>query len=153
VGYFHEDAVFPAILMISAEDFNKLRNEGKAVLEAEVDYRAGILDPYPKVKQEFPLGMVREIWIDKDTENRLRSLILTLDESLSPRDLELKKALIKRRKEISFNVIEELRHTQLSRTNFYPAAYEGVGAYFISRRLERHIPGFCIRKISSIRKN
>lgn len=145
VGAFHKNSHSPAILVVDALDFNRLRNSGRATLEAEVDREHGIMDPYPRIDQGFDLEMVKQIWIDQDTAARFEALIERPDPTLSLNDKNLKYKLIKIREAGLLQVIPGLHHTQLTLETFFPEAYERTGAYFIQKKLAAKIPGFQIQ--------
>jgi len=145
VGPFRKSIRGPAIFMIDAPEFNRLRDSGQAVLEAEVDRNAGIMDPYPKIKAGFPLDIVIEIWIDQDTAERYQRLLERGGAGLSPAESALKNRLRRLREAGRLKLIPGLRHGRLDDTTFYPAAYETVGAYFTGRRLTERMPRFRLR--------
>jgi len=142
VGPFHDGSRSPAIFVISALDFDRLLEERKAVLEAEVDREAGIMDPYPRILDGFPLDMVREIWIDRDTADRYEKLCARPRSDLSGEEGSLASAVAAWRTSGKLIVIPGLRHTGLSTDVFYPAAYEAVGAHFVGGKLVERIPAF-----------
>ncbi len=142
VGPFHNLSSSPAIFVISALGFNRLRDEGKAVLEAEIDKEYGIMDPYPKIPGGIPLDMVREIWIDQDTAERYEGLLARPPEGLTGKDRSLRKAVAEWQAAKKLAVIPGLRHTALSVGDFYPAAFEAVGAYFVGNGFPDWIPIF-----------
>lgn len=146
VGPFHNLSGSPAIFVISALGFNRLRDEGKAVLEAEIDKEHGLLDPYPKIPGGIPLDMVREIWIDQDTAERYEALLARPAEGLAEKDRSLRGAIAEWRAQKKLIVIPGLRHEPFSAADFYPAAFEAVGAYFIGKGLPDRIPVFRPRK-------
>jgi len=142
VGPFHDRSRSPAIFVISALGFNRLRDEGKAVLEAEIDKEYGVMDPYPKIPGGIPLGMVREIWIAQDTAERYEGLLARPEEGLTEKERSLRTAVSEWRAEKKLIVIPGLRHTALSAGDFYPAAFEAVGAYFVGNGFPDRIPLF-----------
>ncbi len=142
VGAFHDLSASPAVFVISALDFNRLRDEKKAVLEAEIDKVSGILDPYPKIAGGIPLEMVLEIWIDQDTAELYRGLIDRPAEGLTEKQRALRTAISEWQAEKKMIVIPGLRHRTLSAGDFYPAAFEAVGAYFVGNQLPARIPVF-----------
>jgi hypothetical protein len=142
VGPFHEGSRSPAIFVVQALDFDRWRDSGAAVLEAAIDTSAGIMDPYPKVISEFPLSSVAEIWTDEDTGARYSRLLETPDHALSPGERRLKEAIRPWIEKGKFVVLRELHHSRLDRLNFFPAAYEIVGGYFVDRSLVDRIPRF-----------
>lgn len=146
IGPFHEGSRSPAIFIIQALDFNLWRDSGKAALEAEIDKTAGIMDPYPKVLSEIPLSSVAEIWTDEDTGERYGRLLETPGSELSSEELRLKEALRRWSEKGKFVVLRGLRHRRLDLLDFFPAAYEIVGGYFMERGLVDRMPKFRIRK-------
>jgi len=136
----------PAIFRIDAIEFNRLRNEGKAVLEAEIDYDYGIMDPYPKVKDGFPLQIVSQIWIDQDTWERYERLIAPPDFKLSEQKRRLKLVVKAWRNSKKLIVFSQLRHKQLDKNSFYPVAFEIIGAYVVHEKLYNDMPQFKIRE-------
>jgi len=146
IGSFHDQAQSPAIFVISALDFNRLRDEGKAVLEAEVSMDAGIMDPYPKITSEIPLDMVEQIWIGQDTWIRYQDLLSQLDEKLTDSGLKLKTAVHAWNDAQKLIIFEGLHHTRHDKETFYPVAYEIVGKYFVRQKLYEKMPRFRIRK-------
>ena len=142
VGPFHCLSRSPAIFVIEAGDFNRLRDEGKAVLEAEIDRDSGIMDPYPKITKGIPLDMVREVWIDQDTADRYERLCGRPAGDLAAPDLALRDAVAGWRAAGKLVVIPGLVHAALPTGDFYPAAFEAVGAYFVGNRLMDRIPAF-----------
>lgn len=146
IGPFHSLSRSPAILVVSAEDFNRLRDEGRAVLEAEVDRASGIMDPYPKVFEGIPMDLVREIWIDGETAERYERLASRAPDELSEGEARLKSALAAFRARGKLVVIPGLAHTEPPTGDFYPKAYEAVGAHFVGTGLEAAIPAFRPRR-------
>jgi hypothetical protein len=142
IGPFHCLSRSPAIFVIEAGDFDRLRDEGKAVLEAEIDRESGIMDPYPKITKGIPLDMVREIWIDQDTADRYDRLCGRPVAELAAPDRALRDAVAGWRAAGKLVVIPGLAHAALSTGDFYPAAFEAVGAYFVGNRLTDRIPVF-----------
>jgi len=145
VGAFHIKSQSPAIFVIDALDFNRLRDAGRATLEAEVDREFGIMDPYPCIDQGFALDLVKQIWIDQDTAARYKALLEQPDQALSQDSKNLKHRLIKMRAAGQLLIIPGLHHTQLSQDAFFPSAYERTGAYFVKNKLTAKIPAFRIR--------
>ena len=146
VGHFHALSKSPAILVVPAEGFNRLRNEGRAVLEAEIDHASGIMDPYPKILEGIPMDLVREIWIDGETADRYERLTARPPDGLSEGEARLKAALAVFRSRGKFVVIPGLAHTEPPTGDFYPKAYEAVGAHFVGAGLAAAIPAFRPRR-------
>jgi len=142
IGPFHESSTGPAIFQIDSESFNRGRDAGQAALEAEIAQDAGVMDPYPKFISGFPLEQATEIWIDEDTAERYDRLLAVSGAEGSPREEALRRAVRRLREKQRFRVLPGLRHTTLSEADFFPSAYEAVGAYFTGRGLEARIPGF-----------
>lgn len=142
VGPFHDQSRSPAIFVISARSFNRLRDEGKAVLEAEIDKGSGIMDPYPMIPGGIPLDVVLEIWIDQDTAERYKGLLARPAEGLSERDRALRTAVSEWQAAKKLIAIPGLGHAAFSAEDFYPAAFEAVGAYFVGHGLPDRIPVF-----------
>jgi hypothetical protein len=142
IGPFHRLSRSPAIFVIEAGDFNRLRNEGEAVLEAEIDRESGIMDPYPKITKGIPLDMVREIWIDQDTADRYDRLCGRPVGELAAPDRALRGAVTGWRATGKLVVIPGLAHAAHPTGGFFPAAFEAVGAYFVSNKLTDRIPVF-----------
>jgi hypothetical protein len=142
IGPFHRLSRSPAIFVIEAVDFNRLRDEGNAVLEAEIDREQGIMDPYPKITKGIPLSMVREVWIDQDTANRYERLFSHPGGDLAAPDRALRDAVAGWRAAGKLVVIPGLSHSESPTGDFYPAAFEAVGAYFVGHRLADRLPVF-----------
>ena len=142
VGPFHNLSRSPAIFVIEAVDFNRLRDEGEAVLEAEIDRESGIMDPYPKIAKGIPLDMVREIWIDRETADRYERLCARPADELAGPDKALRDAVAEWRTGGRLIVIPGLAHAALPAEDFYPAAFEAVGAYFVANGLADRMPAF-----------
>jgi hypothetical protein len=142
VGPFNRLSRSPAILVIEAGDFNRLRDEGQAVLEAEIDRESGIMDPYPKITKGIPLDIVREIWIDQDTADRYDRLCGRPVADLAGPDRALRDAVAGWRAAGKLIIIPGLSHSAPPTGDFYPAAFEAVGAYFVGNRLTDRIPVF-----------
>lgn len=140
IGPFHSRSRSPAIFVIEAGDFNRLRDEGKAVLEAEIDRESGIMDPYPKMMEGIPLDMVREIWIDQDTADGYDRLCGRPVGDLAAPDRVLRDAVAGWRAAGRLVVIPGLSHAEPPTGDFYPSAFEAVGAYFVGNRLTDRIP-------------
>lgn len=146
IGSFHKSSSGPAVFKIEAEAFNRLRDTGQAALEAEIAPEAGIMDPYPRITAGFSLDLAVEIWIDEDTAARYDRLVEKKETDLSLRDNTLRKAVLRLRGENRLYVLPGLRHTQLGEQDYYPAAFEAVGAFFMRRKLQQQIPGFRLRR-------
>jgi len=142
VGPFHALSSSPAILVVSAADFNRLRDEGKAALEAEVDHASGIMDPYPRIEGGIPMGLVREIWVDRATLDRYEALFTGPVGGLPAPERALRDAVAPWRASGRLVAVPGLSHSEPPTGDFYPAAFEAVGAYFVGRDLDARIPPF-----------
>ncbi len=145
IGSFRREYSAPAIFMLQSGQFNRLRNNGEAALEAEIDKNSGIMDPYPKIKNGFALEIVKEIWIDEDTFERYKRLLQADGKNLSPRNAALKKSILLLRETDRLKTIPGLHHASLMKSSFYPIAYEKTGKFFIQRALHTKMPRFRVK--------
>lgn len=75
-----------AIYMIHTKEFNRLVNEGKAILdytEKEENEENYVIDPYPNIFDSFSLDIVSEIWVKGEDFMRYINLINLPDSKLN----------------------------------------------------------------------